>query len=236
MKKYFSVAVLAAATVVLALSQFGCAGQNSNTNTVSTATPEPTPDKAAITAELTKIENDWPRIIKEHDVAAVKRIEADDAVFVYPDGSLGDKAQDIKDMEAGALSADSWEVADIKVNVLDEDDAVVSGRSIVKGGKYKSADGKTQDISGEYRWIDTYSHRNGQWQEVAGATTPVMKGAMAAASPSPKASPAASGTPAMKATPAAKPTPAVKATPAMKVMEKSEPMKPMSAPTKSKTP
>jgi hypothetical protein len=233
MKKYLSVAVLVAATVLLGLSQFGCAGQNSNTNNVNMATPEPTPDKAAITAELTKIENDWPRIIKERDVAVVKRIEADDAVFVYPDGSLGDKAQDIKDMESGALSADSWEVADIKVNVLDEDEAVVSGRSIVKGGKYKSADGKTQDISGEYRWIDTYSRRKGQWQEVAGATTPVMKGAMAAPSPSPKASPAASATPAMKATPAAKPTPAAKSTPAAKA---SPAMKPMATPMKMKTP
>src|SRR6266545_2904333 len=120
MRRYLSVVVSLAAMALLVFSQFGCAApQNSNTGTTSMATPEPTPDKAAIEAALTKIENDWPRIIKEHDAAAVRRIEADDAVFVYPDGSLGDKAQDIKDMEAGSLSADSWEVADIKVNVLD---------------------------------------------------------------------------------------------------------------------
>src|SRR6267142_3469002 len=113
MKRHFSVVVLAMATALLAFSQFGCASpQNTNTSTV-TATPEPTPDKAAIEAELTRIENDWPRIIKEHDGAAIRRMEADDAVFVYPDGSLGDKAQDIKDTESGALSADSWEVADV---------------------------------------------------------------------------------------------------------------------------
>ena len=70
MKKYLSVAVLSVATALLAFSQFGCASpQNTNTNTVSMATPEPTPDKAAIETELTKIENDWPRIIKEHDAA-----------------------------------------------------------------------------------------------------------------------------------------------------------------------
>lgn len=227
MRRYLSVVILALASALLAFSQFGCtAPQNSNTSTVSTATPEPTPDKAAIEAALIKIENDWPRIIKEHDAAAVRRIEADDAVFIYPDGSLGDKAQDIKDMEAGSLSADSWEVADLKVNVLSNDEAVVSGRSIVKGGKYKSPDGKIQDISGEYRWVDTYARRNGQWQIVAGATTPVMKGAMAAASPSPKASPAAYATP----TPPVRPTPAAKGTPAAKA---SPAMKPMSMPTKT---
>jgi hypothetical protein len=226
MRKIFLVIVLGAAAALLALSQFGCAGQqNSNANIATVATPEPTPDKAAVAAELMKIENDWPRIIKEHDSAAVRRIEADDAVFVYPDGSLGDKAQDIKDMEAGTLSADSWEIADLNVNVLDNDSAVVSGRSIVKGGKYKMPDGKTQDISGEYRWIDTYARRNGQWQLVAGATTPIMKGAMASASPTPKASPGAS--PAMKATPSPKPTPAAKTSPAMK---------PAPTPAKAKTP
>lgn len=219
MRRYLSLVVLLAAAALLAFSQFGCAApQNSNTSNTSMATPEPTPDKAAIEAALIKIENDWPRIIKEHDSAAVRRIEADDAVFVYPDGSLGDKAQDIKDMEAGSLSADSWEVADIKVNVLDGDSAVLSGRSIVKGGKYKSPQGKIQDISGEYRWIDTYARRNGQWLIVAGATTPVMKGAMATASPTPKASPASSAMPATRPTPAAKSTPAPKASPAMKPM------------------
>jgi hypothetical protein len=226
MRKLFLVVVLGAAGALLALSQFGCAGQqNSNANIATVATPEPTPDKAAVAAELMKIENDWPRIIKEHDSAAVRRIEADDAVFIYPNGELGDKAQDIKDTEAGALSADSWEVADLKVNVLDSDSAVVSGRTIVKGGKYKTPEGKIQDTSGEYRWIDTYSRRDGQWQMVAGANTPIMKGAMASASPTPKASPGAS--PAMKATPSPKPTPAAKTSPTMK---------PAPTPEKAKTP
>jgi hypothetical protein len=243
MKKYLSAVVATLAVALLAFSQYGCASpQNTNTNTVSMATPEPTPDKAAIEAELTKIENDWPRIIKEHDAATVRRIEADDAVFVYPDGSLGDKAQDVKDMESGSLSADSWEVLDLKVNVLDSDSAVVSGHNVVKGGKYKMPDGKVQDISGEYRWIDTYARRNGQWQQVAGCTTRVQNGA--AAAPTPKASPSPGASPAMKAMPSPKAmaspktTPSVKAAPAAKAPAPvtMQPIKPVPAPTKTKTP
>jgi hypothetical protein len=229
MKKYLSLATLLVATVLVVFSQFGCASPQNTNTAVSTATPAPTPDKAAIEAELTKIENDWPRIIKEHDVATVRRIEADDAFFVYPDGSLGDKAQDVKDMEAGSLSADSWEVLDVKVNVLDNDSAVVNGRNIVKGGKYKMPDGKVQDISGEYRWVDTFVRRNGQWQVVAGAATPVQKGA--AATPTPKASPSPGASPAMKPIPSPKITPVPKAAPA-----KMEPVKPVPVPTKTKTP
>lgn len=219
MRRYLSVITLGLASALLALSQFSCAGTQNGNNTVSTnanmAAPEATPDKVAIETELTRIENDWPRVIKEHDAAAVGRMEADDAVFIYPDGSLGDKAQDLKDIGAGALSADSWEVADVKVRILDNDAAVVSGRSIVKGGKYKTPDGKTQDISGEYRWIDTYARRNGQWQIVAGATTPLPK-VRAGATPSPKSSPSMASSPAMKESPAMKASPAAKALPSMK--------------------
>src|SRR5216684_8542036 len=230
MKRHFSVVVLAMATALLAFSQFGCASpQNTNTNTVSMATPEPTPDRAAIEAELTRNENDWPRIIKEHDAAAVRRMEADDAFFVYPDGSIGDKAQDIKDMESGALSADSWEVADLKVNVLDKDSAVVTGRSIVKGGKYKMPEGKVQDISGEYRWVDTFARRNGQWQLVAGASTPVMKGPAGKPTPSSSPSPSMKASPGAKASPTTKPSPAMRPSPAIKAT-------PASSPAKTKTP
>ena len=232
MKRFLLVVTLSLVAALFAFAQFGCAGPQPTTSTnTNMAIPAPTPDKAAIETELKKIENDWPRIMKEHDASAVKRIEADDAVFIYPDGSIGDKAQDVKDMESGVLSADSWEIADLKVNVLDNDSAVVSGRSIVKGGKYKMPDGKTQDISGEYRWIDTYARRNGQWQVVAGASTPVMKGAAGkpTPSPSPSPSPAMKASPATKASPTAKPSPAAKASPAMKAA-------PASSPAKTKTP
>src|SRR5713226_1339328 len=151
MKKLFSLAIVTLAIGLFAVAQFGCTPQG-NTNTASTnavATPEATPDKAAISAELTRIENDWPRIIKDHDAATVKRIEADDAVFVYPDGSIGDKAADVKDMESGALTADTWEVSEVKVNVLGSDLAVVSGRSIVKGGKYNGRPFPYDD----FRWV-----------------------------------------------------------------------------------
>jgi ketosteroid isomerase-like protein len=188
MKRNASIATLLLALAVL--MQPACQQVEAPTNRaapVPAATP--TVDKAAIEQELLRIENDWPRVLREKDAAAVRRVEADDAIFIYPDGSVGDKNQDIKDMESGALSADSWEMMDLKVNVMDGDAAVVSGRSVVKNGKYKAPDGKTIDISGEYRFVDTFSRRNGQWQIVAGVSVPVRQGAGMPAPPPAKASP-----------------------------------------------
>jgi len=212
MKKLLSLITIAAAGSMFAALQIGCTKTPENQNATSNAnlaTPAATPDKAAIEAELTRIENDWPRIIKEHDAATVKRIEADDAVIVYPDGSAGNKEQDVKDMESGALTADAWEVADIKVNVLNNDTAIATGRSIVKNGKYNGH----PFPSNEFRWLDTYVRRNGQWQLIAAANTPVKNptGPAAKASPSPvgKASPS----PAAKASPSAKPSAATRPSP-----------------------
>jgi hypothetical protein len=186
-----------------------CQKAAENSGKVAASPTAETVDTAAIEAELMKIENDWPRIIKEKDVATVKRIEAEDAVFVYPDGGIGDKAKDVKDMETGALSADSWEVLDLKVTVLNKDAAIVSGRSVIKNGKYKLANGKSLDISGQYRFIDTYARRNGQWQEVAGASTPIVEPETTA---SPVAIPAAKPSPSMEASPATIASPAAKPT------------------------
>ena len=199
---------------VLLLS--GCQPADNTNQPVAATSPTPERvDTAAIQTELLRIENDWPRVIKERDVAAVERIEAEDAVFIYPDGSVGNKAQDIKDMQTGALTADAWLLSDLAVTVLDADSAFVFGHSTVRNGKYKMPDGKTMDISGEYRFIDTFARRNGEWKLVAGASVRVMA-PTAAASPAMTASPGAS--PATKASPAVKPspatTPAVKASPA----------------------
>lgn len=196
--------------MLVAVGALSCTpGGNTNTTTTTavTATPTPTPDTNAIVAEITKLENDWPRIIRERDAAAVRRLEADDVMIVYPDGSAGNKEQDIKDIEAGMITFDSWDISEMKVNVIDNDAAAATFLITVGNGKLKTPDGKTQNISGKYRVMDTFARRNSQWQLVASAVTPLSPAAAAAASASPKASPGATASPATKATPAAKASP-----------------------------
>lgn len=212
MKRNGLTVTLLLALSLLAFSQANCGAPDTN-RAAPDAAPTTTPgretvDTAAIESELLRIENDWPRVLREKDVEAVKRVEADDAIFVYPDGTTGDAAQDIKDIESGALSADSWEMADLKVKVLDNDAAVVTGRSIVKGGKYKAPDGKTIDISGQYRFIDTFARRNGQWKVVAGISTAIRQPpAGPASSPAAKASPTPAKPPAASPRPTSSPRP-----------------------------
>jgi ketosteroid isomerase-like protein len=201
--KYSKLVQLSLAIAAIVLSIACTPSKNANTGVANTnmATPEPTPDKAAIVAEITRIEKDWPRIIKEHDGAAVRRLEADDIVLVYPDGTTGGKEGDVKDIESGNLSYDSWDVSELNVKVLDSDAAVASMLMTVKGGKYKTPDGNAQDISGHFRGIDTFVRRNGQWQVVASSVVKLSPAAeQALTSPANAVSP----TPTMKPSP--KPT------------------------------
>ncbi len=216
MKQIASMSALLVAVSLLSLSQLGCQpapDTNRSASTPASATPEMV-DTAGIESELLRIENDWPRVMREKDVIAVKSVEADDGIFIRPDGTVVTKAEDVKDMEGGAVTADSFEMAELKAKVLDKDAAVVSGITIINGGKYKMPDGKTIDISGQYRFIDTFARREGKWQVVAGIS---VKAPATSASPAAKASPAASVSPvAAAASPAVRPSPTMKPSPVMR--------------------
>ncbi len=215
MKRKGFLALTALASTVLFLSS--CQPTTETTNVPSANdTSSAAVDRPAIEAELLRIENDWPRVMKEKDGAAVRRVYADDAILIYPDGSLGNREQDAKDTEQGMVNADSVEIADLKVNVLDKDSAVVSGRTIVKNGKLNPPGAKQIDISGEYRFVDTFAKRNGEWKLVAGISTKIQNMVPTA---SPGASPAAKASPATAASPAAKMSPmspTMKSSPTMK--------------------
>lgn len=209
MRKTSLAAAMLAVVFVFTFFQIACqpAADTNRSDSLSpnTNSGRETVDTAAIEAELLRIENDWPRIIKEKDVTAVGRVEADDVVIVYPDGNVGSKQQDLNDIGSGAFTADDIDLSDLKVKVLDSDAAVVTGQTEIKNGKYKMADGKVIDTSGRFRFVDTFARRNGEWKLVAAISTKIT--AMPAASASPAASPA------MRATPAASPaaSPAVRA-------------------------
>ena len=180
-----SVALVFVSLMVLGMTGCQPAARETNLNaTVATASPaKETIDTAAIEAEVMKVGRDWIKAGETYDVEAMKRIVADDAVLVYPDGTLGTKADEVRIAETKAITGEGWEVIDPKVTVLSADAAYITGRSRIKNGKYKDPNmPRPVDISGEYRFLDLYRKRNGTWQVVASQATKVAV-QMPAASP-----------------------------------------------------
>ena len=143
---------------------------------IATASPaKETIDRAAIEAEIIKLEREWADSNKTHNADAVKRMVADDAVIVYPDGSTATKADEVRTIESGAITAEAFDMIDPKVTVIDGDSAFITGRSVIKNGKYTMPNQKKAiDISGEYRFLDVYAKRDGKWQAVASQATKIL--------------------------------------------------------------
>lgn len=161
---------------------------NRSTNSAANANAAKEPiNPVAIETEVTKLEREWAAGAQRHDAEAVAKILADDLVMVYPDGVTGNKSTELRDIASKAMTADSWELHDLKVTVLGPDAAFVTGRGVVKNGKYKAPDSKAAaiDISGEYRFTSIYARRGGQWQAVASQTTQIRN----PTPPAPAASP-----------------------------------------------
>ncbi len=186
-RKVLSIA-LALTVAAIGLAAAGCASTadtNVNSSLVTnrnTNQPAETLNVASVEADLKKIEADWSNAYKTKDAATVRRLVADDAVMTYPDGTVGNKNDEVQFAETGAFSADTWETHDEKVKVLNADAAFMTGRTVIKNGKLK--DPKTQqmiDISGEYRFLDVYAKRNGNWQVIASSVTKIAAPAAAPA-------------------------------------------------------
>ena len=113
-------------------------------------------DKAAIT----KMEQDWAVAFVKKDAAAMFSMGTGDCLLAYSTGELVTLKQLSADVKSGVLTVKSMHVDDLKVRVYG-DSAVVFGLETEKS-QYKG-----KDSSGQYRFVDTWLKRNGQWLCVA---------------------------------------------------------------------
>jgi ketosteroid isomerase-like protein len=186
---------LVLALLVSGLASFGCQQAAPPTNREATATnanaAKEKVDPTAISSELTKLEQVWSDSATTHDVSAVSKVLADDVIITYPDGTIGTKADELRVIASGAITATSWEMLEPKVTVFNADVAFITGRTVVKDGKYKVENRKPIDISGEYRFTDVYARRNGEWQAVASQTTKIANPTPSPSTPPPAPKPSA---------------------------------------------
>jgi ketosteroid isomerase-like protein len=117
--------------------------------------------------EIKKLEHDFAQDTVKNGAAAVDKYEADDVIDTDPAGNVTTKAQDRQAAASGDLKFQSIEPTDMQVLVFGNT-AVVAGVVNVKGTF------KQQDISGKYRFTDTWVKRGGKWQVVATESTKIV--------------------------------------------------------------
>ena len=117
-------------------------------------------DKAAIT----KLEQDWPVAFVKKDTAKMLSLGTPDCLFTVSSGEIISLKNFVADVKSGAYAVQSMHIDDLKVRVYG-DSAVVFGLETEKS-RYKG-----KDASGQYRFVDTWLKRNGQWLCAASANT-----------------------------------------------------------------
>ncbi len=163
MRNMLGVALVCLLSLSLAAGQQAGTAKSRKTKMKAQATSA----TSSVGDQIKKLEQDWAQAVLKRGAAAVDEFEADDIVSTDPSGRVTDKAQDKQDLSSGDLKFDSMEVSDLKVNVYGNT-AVATGTNALKG-TYKG-----QDISGTYRFTDTWAKRNGKWQVVASQGTKVQ--------------------------------------------------------------
>jgi ketosteroid isomerase-like protein len=123
---------------------------------------------SSVEDQIKKYEQNWAQATIKEGAAAVDQYEADDIITTDPSGRVTDKAQDRLDLSSGDFKIQSEDLSDLKVHTYGNA-AVAAGTNTLKG-TYKG-----QDISGKYRFTDTWVKRNGKWQAVASQYTKVQQ-------------------------------------------------------------
>jgi ketosteroid isomerase-like protein len=149
MKKVLAIALLGLLSLSLAAGQ-----KASKTSTVED--------------QIKKHEQDWAQAVVKEGEASVDQYEGDEIITTDPTGRVTNKTQDKTDLSSGDYQIQSEELSDLKVLVYGNT-AVAAATNRMKGTY------KRQDLSGNYRFTDTWVKRNSKWQVVASQYTKVLE-------------------------------------------------------------
>lgn len=119
---------------------------------------------------LISLENNWNYAWTKRDVAMLDKFLADEYTGVGFDGILTTKAQGLAHLKSGDFTVRSVSAQEIRVRIYG-DIAVVAGLNTIE------AQFKGKDISGPYRFTDTFFKRGDRWQCVASHYSRLTTGA-----------------------------------------------------------
>ena len=116
--------------------------------------------RAADVATLTRLSNDWDRVIVKKDAKAVADNMAEDFRMIDGKGEVEDKKAFVDDILDAKLTINPYTVEEFDVRIYG-DTALLSGRTHMTG----TYDGKA--FESNYRYIDIYVRKGGAWKIVS---------------------------------------------------------------------
>ena len=112
---------------------------------------------AATIATLTRQSDAWDKAIVRKDRAAIEANMSEDFRQIDGDGDIVTRAAFVDELVSDQLTIDPYTVEDFEVRLYG-DTALLSGRTRMTG----KSEGKP--FTSNYRYIDIYVRKNGQWK------------------------------------------------------------------------
>ena len=122
----------------------------------------------SVEKHIKDLEHQWAQATVRGDVSAVGEFEAEDITFTDADGHHFGKAKDLQDLRTGNDQMPAIELTDLKVQVYGNT-AIATGVNITKWTH------EGRDVSGRYRFTDTWIQRDGRWKVIASQITKVKE-------------------------------------------------------------
>jgi ketosteroid isomerase-like protein len=122
--------------------------------------PAPVENTALIIEQVTAQADRWDKAIVRKDRAAIEANMADDFRQIDGSGNVETKASFVADLVSPELRIDPYTVEEFDVRLYG-DTALLSGRTKMTGA-YQG-----KPFSSDYRYIDIYIRRGGEWKIVS---------------------------------------------------------------------
>lgn len=127
-------------------------------------------DRKLMEQQVLKMGQEYVRLIKNNDAAAIENLLADEYQYTDKDGKIKNRAEDLASYKENRGKLEIFEISDQKVNVLGNNSAVETG--IVK---FKGTDKDGKPFAGSERYTTTWVWRDGRWQIIADHTSEIKK-------------------------------------------------------------
>jgi ketosteroid isomerase-like protein len=125
---------------------------------------------SATETKLKQMEDAWATALKDKDQTAVGNMVADDYVGINSKGKHQNKTELLDEIKTSTDTLTASTNDSMEVHVYGPSLATVVGTSTEKG---KDKDGK--QFSRSFGWVDTWMERNGKWECIGEAVTPLPK-------------------------------------------------------------
>ena len=125
---------------------------------------DPKAESAAEIKQITALEEAWVSAAQKSKADAIGEMLADDFTMTTPSGHLSPKDEFVSQFRDGIVVIETAKLEEIEVRVYGNA-AVATGMLTIKGHA------QDQDLSGSYRFTDTFVKRDGKWMKVAAQFT-----------------------------------------------------------------